>query len=39
MASNLNLMAPPKGLDAKYTDDGGSVISTNVDQVINWLLN
>lgn len=40
MASNLNLMAPPKGgLDAKYTDDQGSVITTNVDQVINWLLN
>src|SRR5213593_2654325 len=39
MASNLNLMAPPKGLDAKYTDDGGSVINANVDQVINWLLN
>src|SRR5215212_2805594 len=39
MSSNLNLMAPPKGLDAKYSDDNGSVITTNVDQVINWLLN
>src|SRR5829696_1770906 len=39
MSSNLNLMAPTKGLDAKYSDDQGSVITTNVDQVINWLLN
>src|SRR4026207_725800 len=39
MASNLNIMAPQKGLDARYSDDQGSVITTNVDQVINWLLN
>ena len=39
MSSNLNLMAPMKGADARYADDGGSVISTNTDQVINWLLN
>jgi len=39
MASNLNLMAPQKSWDAKYADDGGSVITTNVDQVVNWLLN
>src|SRR3954465_15943438 len=29
MSANLNLMAPPKGADAKYHDDGGSVITTN----------
>ena len=39
MSSNLNLMAPPKGWDAKYSDDGGSVLTTNTDQVINWMLN
>ena len=39
MSSNLNLMAPPKGSFDKYADDGGSVITTNVDNVINWLLN
>ncbi|MCC6551643.1 MAG: NADH-quinone oxidoreductase subunit NuoB [Polyangiaceae bacterium] len=39
MSSNLNLMAPPRGWEARYTDDGGSVITTNVDQTINWLLN
>ena len=36
----LNLMARPKGWgDAKYVDDGGSVIQTNVDAVVNSLLN
>jgi NADH-quinone oxidoreductase subunit B len=39
MAPSLNLMAPPGGHDARYADDGGSVITTNVDQTINWLLN
>jgi NADH-quinone oxidoreductase subunit B len=39
MSGNLNLMAPPKAMDAKYSDDGGSVIQTNVDQTINWLIN
>src|SRR4026207_975832 len=39
MASNLNIMAPQKGLDARYSDDQGSVITTRVDQVINQLLN
>jgi len=38
--SALNLMAPPKGWgSAKYADDGGSVITTNVDAVVNSLLN
>ena len=37
--SNLNLMAPAKGYDARYSDDGGGVITTRVDQAINWLLN
>lgn len=32
-------MAPPKGWAPKYHDDGGSVITTNVDQVINSLIN
>jgi NADH-quinone oxidoreductase subunit B len=39
MASNLNLMAPQKGWDTKYADDGGSVISANVDATLNALLN
>ena len=31
MASNLNQMAPMKGVqDAPYHDEGGSVITTNV---------
>ena len=37
--SNLNLMAPATGYDARYADDGGGVIHTRVDQAINWLLN
>lgn len=38
--SLLNLMAPPKGWGSpKYADDGGSVITTNVDTVVNSLLN
>ena len=37
MASPLN--APPKGVDAKYGDDSGSVINTTVDKALNWLLN
>ncbi len=38
--SALNLMAPPKGWGSpKYADDGGSVITTNVDTMVNWLLN
>ena len=39
MSTNLNLMAPPKSFDGRYADDGGTVISTNVDKVVNWLLN
>src|SRR5262245_26807369 len=39
MAANLNSMAPPKSYDSRYTNDGGSVITTNVDQVVNALLN
>jgi NADH-quinone oxidoreductase subunit B len=30
---------PPKGLDAKYEGESGSVISTSVDSAVNWLLN
>lgn len=30
---------PTTGLDERYTDDGGSVINTRVDQMVNWLLN
>ena len=37
--SNLNLMAPAQGYDARYADDSGGVITTRVDQAINWLLN
>ena len=39
MAGNLNLMAPSVGYSTKYADDGGSVITTRVDQAINWVLN
>ena len=39
MAGNLNLMAPAPVFDRRYADDGGSVISTRVDETINWLLN
>jgi NADH-quinone oxidoreductase subunit B len=35
----LNLMAPSPGYDARYADDGGGVITTRVDQAINWLIN
>src|SRR4029079_10501579 len=39
-ASPLNLMAAPKGWGSpQYKDDGGSVITTNVDAVLNSLLN
>src|SRR6266446_6069193 len=27
------------GVDDRYSDDGGSVINTRVDQMVNWLLN
>ncbi len=37
--SKLNLMAPSMGYGAKMQDTSGSVISTRVDQSINWLLN
>jgi NADH-quinone oxidoreductase subunit B len=37
--SKLNMMAPAPGYDAKYLDDGGSVITTRVDDAINWLIN
>ena len=37
--SKLNMMAPSPGYDAKYADDGGSVITTRVDDAINWLIN
>ena len=37
--SKLNLMAPAPGYDARYSDDQGGVITTRVDQAINWLLN
>ena len=37
--SKLNLRAPSTGYDARYSDDGGGVITTNVDQAINWLIN
>ncbi len=37
--SKLNMMAPAAGYDARYADDGGGVITTRVDQAINWLLN
>ena len=30
---------PTTGLDDRYNDDGGSVINTRVDQMVNWLLN
>jgi NADH-quinone oxidoreductase subunit B len=30
---------PTTGLDERYSDDGGSVINTRVDQMVNWLLN
>ena len=39
MTSNLALMAPPRGRDARYADDGGAVISTNTDVMVNALLN
>jgi NADH-quinone oxidoreductase subunit B len=35
----LNLMAPSTGYDARYSDDGGGVITTRVDQAVNWLIN
>ena len=31
--------APTSSLDAKYGDDSGSVITTQVDAMVNWLLN
>jgi len=37
--SNLNLMAPSTGYTARYADDSGGVITTRVDDAINWLLN
>ena len=39
MTSNLALMAPPRGRDARYTDDGGTVLFTSADQTLNALLN
>ena len=39
MAANLNLMAPAKSFDSRYSDDNSSVITTNVDQMMNALLN
>jgi NADH-quinone oxidoreductase subunit B len=35
----LNMMVPSPGYDARYSDDGGGVITTRVDQAINWLIN
>ena len=35
----LNLMAPSLGYDSRYSDDGGGVITTRVDQAVNWLIN
>ena len=37
MAATCSTARP--GLDAKYGDDEGSVITTRVDQMVNWLLN
>ncbi|APR84508.1 NADH-ubiquinone oxidoreductase chain B [Minicystis rosea] len=35
----LTALVPRDVLSAKYADDGGSVITTRTDEVINWLLN
>ena len=32
-------ISPTTGVDDRYSDDGGSVINTHVDQMVNWLLN
>src|SRR5438128_49141 len=37
--SQLTRTAAAVGYDARYSDDGGGVITTRVDQAINWLLN
>src|SRR5690606_39176636 len=39
MTSHLDLTAPPRGRGAEYEGDGGGVITTSVDQTVNWLLN
>jgi NADH-quinone oxidoreductase subunit B len=39
MTSNLAFMAPPRGRDARYGDDGGAVLTTNADLMVNALLN
>ena len=40
MSADLVLKPPPaSALDAKYGDDTGSVITTQVDAMVNWLLN
>ncbi len=39
MSSKLNLMVPAEGYYAKYPGEPGSVITTRVDQTINWLFN
>jgi NADH-quinone oxidoreductase subunit B len=39
MTSNLVLMPSPRGRDARYADDGGGVLSTNTDLMVNALLN
>jgi NADH-quinone oxidoreductase subunit B len=39
MARDLNLTAPQTAWDAKYVDDGGSVITANADATLNALLN
>src|SRR4030095_13896118 len=35
----LSPLGPRDVILAKYADDGGSVITTRVDEVVNWLLN
>jgi NADH-quinone oxidoreductase subunit B len=35
----LNLMAPSPGYGARNPDEHGTVITTTVDQAVNWLLN
>jgi NADH-quinone oxidoreductase subunit B len=37
--SNLTALTPRDVILAKYADDGGSVITTRVDEAVNWLLN
>lgn len=36
---DLSILAPKRPMEARYADDGGSVITTRTDEVINWLLN